>query len=127
MIVAGIGCRRGVPAHEVEAALSLALDAHGLGLRDISRIATEQSKATEQAIRALAATLAVPIVAFSPETLAAAADRVLTRSARVAAAKGTPSIAEAAALVAAGANARLLGPRHASAAATAALAIGDGP
>lgn len=127
MIVAGIGCRRGVPVSEVEAALALALDAHGLGLHDIGRIATEHSKAAELAIRAVAATLAVPMVAFSPETLAAAADRVLTRSPRVAAEKGTPSIAEAAALVAAGANARLLGPRHSSAAATAALAIGDGP
>jgi cobalt-precorrin 5A hydrolase len=54
------------------------------------------------------------------------ADQVLTRSLRVQAIKGVPSIAEASALVAAGLNARLLGARVAANKVTCAIAVGEG-
>ena len=54
------------------------------------------------------------------------ADQVLTRSPRVQAIKGVPSIAEASALVAAGRNARLLGARVSANKVTCAIAIGEG-
>jgi cobalt-precorrin 5A hydrolase len=52
----------------------------------------------------------------------AASDRTETRSARVLALMGVPTVAEAAALAAAGPAARLLGPRLVVGAATCALA-----
>jgi cobalt-precorrin 5A hydrolase len=54
------------------------------------------------------------------------ADKVLTRSSRVQALKGVPSIAEASALVGAGRNARLLGARVATNKVTCAIATGEG-
>ena len=55
--------------------------------------------------------------------LEAAGARVVTRSERVLALMGVPSVAEAAALAAAGPASRLLGPRVAVGPATCALAI----
>jgi cobalt-precorrin 5A hydrolase len=68
----------------------------------------------------------VRLVACTAEELERAAGRVLIRSARVLQAKGLPSIAEAAALAVAGANAQLLGARVATERATCAIAIGQG-
>lgn len=126
MIAMGVGCRRGADTSEVQAAVRIALAAHGRDESEIAVIATERTKADEPAILALALALGVPVVAFEAGELAAVSDRVLTRSARVAFIKDTPSVAEAAALLAAGQNGRLLGPRIATAAVTAAVADGDG-
>ena len=58
----------------------------------------------------------------SQAELRAANDRTETRSERVLALTGVPSVAEAAALAAAGPSARLIGPRIVMGAATCALA-----
>jgi cobalt-precorrin 5A hydrolase len=126
MMVAGLGCRRGAAAEEIEAALNAALAAYAEG-EAVGLVATESSKEREPGIVETARRLSVQLVSFSPAELEAVADRVITRSERVRAAKGVPSIAEAAALAAAGRHARLLGPRIANATATCALAIGDRP
>lgn len=127
MIAAGIGCREGAAADEVARALNLALKAHGIEPQAVDAVATVDAKAQEAAIAALSRKLGKPLVTFGAAELAAASARVITRSALAEAVLGTPSVAEAAALLAAGRNARLLGPRAATDAATAALAIGDGP
>lgn len=127
MITVGIGCKRNVEASEVHAAVRIVLAAHGRHESEIAAVATERTKTEEPAILALALVLGVPILAFEAAELAAASNRVLTRSARVEFVKDTPSVAEAAALLACEPNGRLLGPRIATAAVTAALADGDGP
>ncbi len=79
--------------------------------------------AEEPGLRATAATLGLALTPLPEAALAAAAPACLTTSPRVQALTGLPSLAEAAALAAAGPGARLLGPRQsAGGLATCALA-----
>ncbi len=125
MIVAGIGCRRGTDALDIEAVLTAALGVFGIEDGALVALATESSKRCEPGIVAVAARRGVPLRFVDVTELDQVDDRIITRSLRVAAAKGTPSIAEAAALVIAGPNARLLGARISNAVATCAIAIGE--
>jgi cobalt-precorrin 5A hydrolase len=128
MIVAGVGCRRGTPAAEIEAAITVALARAGLGIAAVRLIATSAAKGGEVGIVAAAASIGVPLVAVAQDDLAAAGGRVATRSERVLALAGVPSVAEAAALAAGGPGARLIAPRIALGPATCALAdSGGGP
>jgi cobalt-precorrin 5A hydrolase len=128
MIVAGVGCRKGVAAAEVAAAITTALVRAGLTTNMLSLIATSAAKGEEAGIAAAASALGVPLVLVSQNDLEAAGDRTTTKSERVAALTGVPSLAEAAALAAGGAAARLIGPRIAVGPATCALAqAGDTP
>ena len=122
MIVAGIGCRKGTAAAEVEAAIAAALLRAGLPADALALIATSTAKGGEPGIAAAASALGVPLVLVPQGGLEAASDRTATKSARVAALTGVPSLAEAAALAAGGPEARLLGPRVAIGPATCALA-----
>lgn len=124
MIVAGVGFRRGTTADEIEAVVHQALALHGAERLDL--LATEAGKAGEPAVQEVAQRLSVALEVCSVSDLEAVSGRLLTRSERVMEATGLPSIAEAAALVAAGDNGRLLGPRLATARATCAIAAGDG-
>jgi cobalt-precorrin 5A hydrolase len=126
MIVAGVGCRRGVSADEIEKVVRLALGAFQLAPERLDALATESEKATEPAIAEAARRLSAKLMACTIEDLDRVAGQVLTPSKLVLEAKGVPSIAEASALVGAGRNARLLGTRVATAGATCAVAIGDG-
>ncbi|MFD2180660.1 cobalamin biosynthesis protein [Rhodoplanes azumiensis] len=125
--VAGVGFRKGTSAADIVQAVQLATKAYGVDIGSLTALATAAFKADEAGVRAAAATLGVPLFACTPAELDRVGDRVLTRSGRVEAAVGVASVAEAAALAAAGRNATLLGPRVATARATCALAIGDGP
>jgi cobalt-precorrin 5A hydrolase len=126
MIVAGIGCGRGTRSEDVVSLIFAVLSNFGIAHEDLSAIATETSKADEQGIANAARRLSVPVVRCPVADLGRVADRVMTRSSRVQAIKGVPSIAEASALVAAGHNARLLGARVAANKVTCAIAIGEG-
>ena len=126
MIVAGVGCRRGVSADEIEKVVRMALGLFQLPAERLEALATESDKATEPAFAEAAQRLSVRITACTVEDLDRVAGQVLTPSKLVLAAKGVPSIAEASALVVAGPDARLLGTRVASARATCAIAIGTG-
>ncbi|MBS0222235.1 MAG: cobalamin biosynthesis protein [Proteobacteria bacterium] len=126
MIVAGVGCRSGVSAEEIEQVVRLALDTFELPVERLDALATESAKATEPALVEAARRLAVTLSACTLDDLDRVAGRVLTPSKLVLETKGVPSIAEAAALVIAGRDARLLGTRVASARATCAIAIGEG-
>ena len=123
MIVAGIGCRRGAPADAILAAITAALTRSGLGREALHSIATSTTKGGEPGIADAASALGVPLVLVAQPDLEAAAHRTTTRSERVIALTGVPSVAEAAALAAGGAAARLVAPRVAVGPATCALAV----
>ncbi|HEY7666343.1 MAG TPA: cobalamin biosynthesis protein [Xanthobacteraceae bacterium] len=122
MIVAGVGCRRGTAAAAIAAVIEAALRRAGLGKGALGAIAAPAVKESEPGIAAAAAALRLPLVLISPAELTAAGARAVTRSERVVALMGVPSVAEAAALAAAGATARLLVARIAIGPATCALA-----
>jgi cobalt-precorrin 5A hydrolase len=122
MIVAGVGCRRGAGAHDIAAAIAAALARAGIGRAELRLIATAVRKGNEPGIAAAAAAMGLPLVLVTQDDLEAAGTRTATASARVLALAGVPSVAEAAALAAGGAQARLLAPRIAVGLATCALA-----
>jgi cobalt-precorrin 5A hydrolase len=122
MIVAGVGCRRGASAPDIEAAIRAALARANLIADALDVIATIAAKSGEAGIQAAAETLGVCVIAVSEVDLKTAAGRTETRSERVFALTGVPSVAEAAALAAAGPAARLISPRLVVGAATCALA-----
>ena len=128
MIVAGVGCRAGASAREVEAAIAVALDRAGLAARVLGMIATSSAKAGEPGIAAAASARGVKFVVVPQAEFEAAGARVVTHSERVLELTGVPSVSEAAALAAGGPDARLIAPRIVVGAATCALAIiGDAP
>ncbi|GLS86523.1 precorrin methylase [Cypionkella aquatica] len=116
MIFAGLGFRKDAGIDSLRDALARA----GGGI--IHALATADDKADAPQIRALGAELALPLHAIPLQVLQN--QPTLTQSARVHARYGTGSLAEAAALAAAGPGARLLGARVTSrdGRATAALA-----
>jgi cobalt-precorrin 5A hydrolase len=67
MIVAGIGCRKGVSAAEVIAAVEAALEAHGLDAGALSALATTAFKRDEEAIFATGRELGLPVVVMEGE------------------------------------------------------------
>jgi cobalt-precorrin 5A hydrolase len=102
MIVAGIGCRKGASAADIEAVIAAALDRAGLPATALGAIATTVAKAGEAGIAAAAEVRGVPLRVVDEFALAAASARAVTHSKRVLALTGVPSVAEAAALAAAG-------------------------
>ena len=111
VIVAGIGCKRGAPAADIEAAIRAALERGGVSLDALAAVATIALKQSEFGIAAAAKKLGVKFIVVAEGDLQAAGERTQTHSERVLALTGVPSVAEAAALAAAGPTARLLGPR----------------
>ncbi|MGH8886165.1 MAG: precorrin-3B C(17)-methyltransferase [Egibacteraceae bacterium] len=95
-LVVGVGASRGVTADEVSALVEGALAEAGLSSRSVHCVATVDAKADEAGIGEVAARLGVPLVALPAARLAVIP--VPHPSAVVAAAVGTPSVAEAAAL-----------------------------
>jgi cobalt-precorrin 5A hydrolase len=122
MIVAGVGCRKGVQSDDVKAVILAALEQAGIKLSELRLIATMDAKKSEKGIEVAASVLHVPLVLVTSADLVAASMRVATRSERVERVVGVPSVAEAAALAAAGSAARLIAPRIVVGPATCALA-----
>ncbi|AFL73672.1 cobalamin biosynthesis protein [Thiocystis violascens] len=96
-IAIGLGCRRGVSLTTLESAIAEAL--RPLGEVEVCCIASHADKADEAALLALASIRGWPLRLFPAEILAAI--QVPNPSSRAASAAGTPSVAEAAALLAA--------------------------
>ncbi|HWW54476.1 MAG TPA: precorrin-3B C(17)-methyltransferase [Acidimicrobiales bacterium] len=115
-LVVGIGASAGAPLTELEEILAAALAEGGLARASLGEVATLDRKAAEPAIVALG----LPMRTFRAEQLAAV--EVPTPSAVVDAAVGTPSVAEAAALAAAGPGATLLVTKRKGAHVTVAVA-----
>jgi cobalt-precorrin 5A hydrolase len=122
MIVAGVGCRRGASASAVTAAIDAALARVGLGRDALHIIATPAIKRDEPGIAGAAAELGVTLILVPQADLQAAGARTFTNSARVLALTGVPSVAEAAALAAAGSAAQLIATRMVAGPVTCALA-----
>lgn len=117
MIVAGFGFRSGATLEALQDALARAGGPGG-----VTHLATLAAKAP--GLEPLSLALGLPVVTLPPEALHGAV--TLTRSERVEVLFGTGSVAEAAALVAAGPGARLRGARAVSADGTATAAIAEG-
>jgi len=121
-MVAGIGCRKGASANAVAAAIDQALEHAGLSRMALDLVATSAAKGGEPGVAAAASDLGVPLVLVPQADLEAANERTVTRSERVIALTGLHSVAEAAALAAAGPQATLVAPRVAVGPVTCALA-----
>jgi cobalt-precorrin 5A hydrolase len=122
VIVAGIGCRKGTSTAEIEAVIAAALKQAGFAQDKLGAIATPADKGEESGIAVVALLYGLPLLFIPAPDLEAAASRCESRSDRVLALKGVPSVAEAAALAAGGSEAKLLLPRIAVGPATCALA-----
>ena len=120
-LVLGVGTSTDAPTEEVGTLVAEALHSAGLAAESVAEVATIDRRATEPAILALG----MPVRTYEAAQLAAV--DVPTPSAVVAEAVGTPSVAEAAALLAAGSSGVLLSPKHASRHATVAIARRAGP
>jgi cobalt-precorrin 5A hydrolase / precorrin-3B C17-methyltransferase len=114
----GVGATRGVPAGEIGQLIDGTLAELGLSARSVRCLATAEVKADEPGLLAAAAERGWPLVTFPAGRLAAVA--VPNPSEVVRRAVGTPSVAEAAALIEPGSV--LLAAKQASAHATVAVA-----
>ncbi|GGN67935.1 precorrin-3B C(17)-methyltransferase [Streptomyces albiflavescens] len=108
-LIVGVGASKGAPVDEVLGLVEDALREAGLSERSVAEIATVDAKADEPGILGAAERLGVPVVTYSAEELAKV--EVPNPSDAPLAAVGTPSVAEAAALVRGG---ELLVPKRKS-------------
>jgi cobalt-precorrin 5A hydrolase len=92
---------------------------------EATHLFTSKAKAGEPALRDAAAMLGLELVGLARSELEAAAPRCLTRSVRVEAVTGLPSLAEAAALAGAGLRSRLILARISENGASCAVAGGE--
>lgn len=126
-LVAGLGCRCGCTLDELRALLVQTLAEAGLDESNLTALASATLKADEEGLTALAAALDLPLALFTPQQLAACEPRLDRTSETVRTAIGAASVAEAAALLQAeaqaGAPARLLVGKRRSDQATCALAF----
>jgi cobalt-precorrin 5A hydrolase len=122
MIVAGIGFRQTVEADEIVALVEQAFERAALARSALSSLATIEALASLPAFTEAARRLDAIATPVAQTALLATAPHVRTQSARSIAAHGIGSVAEAAALAAAGPHPQLILERIASASATCALA-----
>ena len=101
-VVLGIGCDRGTPLQTLEDAIDSVLDSINLNKQAVLKLATIDKKSDEQAILQLAEKYHWPLNFYSAEQLAEV--EVPSPSAVVLKYMGTPSVSEAAALLAANAD-----------------------
>jgi cobalt-precorrin 5A hydrolase/precorrin-3B C17-methyltransferase len=119
-LVVGVGASTGADPGGAGRLVQEALAGAGLDPRSVGAVATLTGKAAEPAVAEVGRRLGVALVEVPGPALAAVP--VPNPSEVVAAAVGTPSVAEAAALVAAGPGASLVVTKHKSADATVAVA-----
>lgn len=117
MIVAGFGCRSGATLDSFRDALALAGKGHL-----VTALAAPADR--ERLLAPLADALGLPFIPVPPDALAAVTTATASRASF--AARGTGSVAEAAALAAAGPDACLLTPRHIASDRRATCAIAKG-
>jgi cobalt-precorrin 5A hydrolase/precorrin-3B C17-methyltransferase len=120
-LIVGAGASRGADPSGLAAAVAAALDASGRDPACVSAVATAEVKADEPAIVALARSLGVPLLTYPAEVLAGRP--VPNPSPVVDAAVGTPSVAEAAAMMAAGPDSTLVSEKTVSAGRDSTVAV----
>ena len=69
VLVAGIGCNRNTPAMEIDALLREVMDACGLAMGSLCRIASVDAKSDEPGLIEATGALGVPLEFFTPEQL----------------------------------------------------------
>ncbi|WP_295466930.1 cobalamin biosynthesis protein [uncultured Pseudomonas sp.] len=119
--VLGVGCRQGCSTDELATLAMAVLEEADCALDTLTALATVASRLNAPAVQALAQRWQLPLLGFPAEQLAGQGD-VKSPSLAVLQHTGSPSVAEAAALLAAGTGAQLRVSKRKSAAATAALA-----
>ncbi len=115
-LMAGVGASTGAPPEEASALLEEALAGAGLARESLAEVATIDRRAADPAITSLG----LPVRAYPADRLAA--QTVPHPSTVVEQAVGTPSVAEAAALAAAGPGGELVVPKRAGRQVTLAVA-----
>ncbi|BCJ40426.1 hypothetical protein GCM10010168_32860 [Actinoplanes ianthinogenes] len=123
MIVVGVGARAGVSTDALAAAVMAALDEAGVEGLDGTVLATLDRRAAEPGVQEFARERRWRLAGFTGAELAGQPVPGAP-SAVAAAAVGTPSVAEAAALLAAGAGAELVLPKRVHGGVTVAIARG---
>ncbi|MBD0842461.1 precorrin-3B C(17)-methyltransferase [Streptomyces sp. TRM68416] len=108
-LVVGVGASKGASVEEVLGLVRASLREAGLSPRSVAELATVDAKSEETGIVGAAALLGVPVVTYPAEELAGV--EVPNPSGAPLAAVGTPSVAEAAALIGGG---ELLVPKRKS-------------
>ncbi|MET9735221.1 precorrin-3B C(17)-methyltransferase [Streptomyces sp. NPDC006458] len=108
-LVVGVGASKGAPVEEVLGLVEETLAEAGLSVHSVAGLATVDAKSREPGIVGAAARLGVPVVTYPAEELAGV--EVPNPSDAPLAAVGTPSVAEAAALIGGG---ELLVPKRKS-------------
>jgi cobalt-precorrin 5A hydrolase len=121
VIVVGVGARGGTPTEELRAAVDTVLGEAGIGGDDVAVLATVERRAADPAVREMARQRGWRLRGLPAEELAR--QDVPHPSVIVAGAVGTPSVAEAAALCAAGPGSRLLVPKRILRGVTVAIAM----
>lgn len=122
-LAVGIGCERGTDRAEVERLLNDTLAAHNLSRSSVACIASIDVKEDEPAVQQFGHR----VRHFTAAELKAQAHRIKTPSAIVEKEMGIPSVAEAAALAAAGPDSVLIVPKTKSRRATCAIARAPAP
>ncbi|GBQ55646.1 cobalamin biosynthesis protein [Komagataeibacter swingsii] len=122
MIVAGLGLRSGCAADVI---VGLLREAHARCGLQPDLVAVPAFRYREAGLQAALARLGLTLRAVTPDELATAQPRCVTRSARAQAALGVASVAEGCALAAAGPHSRLIVPRLTGTHATCAMAQGE--
>ncbi len=102
-LVAGVGCKRGVPAETIGSHVAQAFSESGWSLSSLRAVATVSLKADEPGLIAFAGSRNVPLLAYLPEILAEVTGTV-SPSEVVRRKIGIPGVSEPAALLAAGAS-----------------------
>ena len=124
--VVGLGCQRGCSALILRQLMEACLSEHGLALRDVTALASIDTKADEPGLRELADALQLTVAFFSASDLAAYKPSLTHRSDIAFERTGCYGVAESAALAMAerlsGFPATLIIPRRKGAQATFALA-----
>jgi cobalt-precorrin 5A hydrolase/precorrin-3B C17-methyltransferase len=120
VLVAGIGCRRGVPVEELRAALDTALADADLDPRYLAALATAALKADEPGLKALAEERGLPLV-IVPDARLQALDPTDFSPSAAGSHADLPGVAEPCAVVVAGGP--LLVPKRAFARCTVAVAL----
>jgi cobalt-precorrin 5A hydrolase len=119
-VIAGVGCRRGVPAAQIVSSIRAALDQGGVTLSQVRLLASADVKAREPGLHEAAAELGLPL-RFIPSAEIRTSTRVFASSTFVRTKVGIPAVAEPAALLA-GRRTRLFLPKTKYPGVTVALA-----
>ena len=122
VLVAGIGCKRGVPAESLRRALETTLSEAGLAPGSITALATVDLKADEEGLQTLAADFGIPLKIIAGSTLA----RLNPDDYSPSAAReklGLPGVAEPCAMIAAGPESKLLVHKRSFESCTVAVAL----